>query len=55
MPGEDVFEKMAEDLIADAEGVDCPLSEFRDGLRTILDAVRERLSLVEDELGRTEG
>ena len=50
----DRFEELAEQLIRDAEDVRCDLPRFRDGLKTILDAVLERWELVVDECERNE-
>lgn len=44
------FQQMAEDLISEAEAVECSLHEFADGLESILHDVKERLELVRDEL-----
>lgn len=52
MTTEDKFQKIAEDTIRTASGVDCSLAEFCDGLQTIIDELKDRKRMVIDELGR---
>lgn len=51
-PDEDAFQEIADDAITLAEAVDCSLSEFAAGLKTIKIAITERLELAVAELGR---
>jgi len=44
------FEKIAAEVVKQAEKVPCSKAEFAEGLRDIRDAVQERLELAEDEL-----
>jgi hypothetical protein len=48
---EERFESIAAEAVAEAEGVDCELVEFRDGLKTMIGVLRERLNQVDAELG----
>lgn len=48
---EDTFAEIAEDAIARAEAVDCSLVEYRDGLKTMLAAIRLRYEQVSGEVG----
>lgn len=54
----DPFEEIAERTVSQAEAVRCDLPRFAQGMRTILEAVRVRCELAEDDartLAREEG
>ncbi len=42
---EDPFEKIGEECIEQAEGVDCPPEAFRAGLKTLVSMLTERLEM----------
>lgn len=42
---EDEWQRLAEDLILDAEQVDCPMDAFLDGLKDIATAIMDRRSM----------
>lgn len=42
---EEQFEKIAEDAISKAEGVKCSIGDFREGLKTMVGAMRSRLDM----------
>ena len=48
---EETFEALAQEAIGKAEEVDCPLAQYRDGLKVMLEALRSRLEQVNEELG----
>lgn len=50
-----VFEAIINTAIKDAESVDCTTSQFVAGLREMLDILKDRLSLSEDELSSVDG
>ena len=50
----DDFERIAQEAIQEAEQVKCSLSDFRDGLKTMVEALRLRLEQVNDELAEDE-
>lgn len=49
---EEQFEKIASEAITQAEQIDCSLDDFCDGLKAMIDVLRERHEQVENELGR---
>jgi hypothetical protein len=48
---ENVWSKIAETAIEEAENVDCPGPQFVLGLREIVDILRSRLESAQDEFG----
>lgn len=46
---EEDFVKIAEDTIEAAEALDCPFSDFVDGLETVIRMLQERLEQAHDE------
>ncbi len=48
---EERFEKIATDAIQLAEKIECPLAEYRDGLKAMIDVLKERYDQVNDEVG----
>ncbi len=51
---EETFERLAEEAIEKASGVECSLSEFRDGLKTMIEALQMRVRQVGDEIANQE-
>lgn len=49
---EEKFEQIATQAVTEAEGVECSLEEFADGLRAMISVLQERYEQVNDELGR---
>jgi hypothetical protein len=47
---DDQFQAIADEAIEAAEQIDCSLVEFVDGLGTIIDALRDRKSVSEEEI-----
>lgn len=46
------FEKLAEELVSRAEAVRCDFSDFVDGLEEIASALKVRIEMARDELGK---
>ena len=46
---QDKFEDLARTLVEQAEAIDCTFEEFLEGLRTLLDEIRTRLSMAKEE------
>lgn len=45
------FEKIAQRAVREAERVKCPLPDFRDGLKAMIEVLRERLEHANTECG----